>query len=82
MFDYNTLQLRNKVITVNTVCYSIFLYWQVWRMSASLASLSKTGWQIWRVRHISEKSHFGEYSRKQKMANFWRVLALAKFTRE
>ena len=26
MFDYNALQLRNKVITVNTVCYSIFLY--------------------------------------------------------
>jgi hypothetical protein len=26
MFNYNTLQLRNKVITVNTVCYSIFLY--------------------------------------------------------
>jgi len=25
MFDYNALQLRNKVITVNTVCYSIFL---------------------------------------------------------
>jgi len=25
MFNYNTLQLRNKVITVNTVCYSIFL---------------------------------------------------------
>ncbi len=28
MFDYNALQLRNKVITVNTVCYSIFLYQQ------------------------------------------------------
>jgi hypothetical protein len=26
MFDYNALQLRNKVITVNTMCYSIFLY--------------------------------------------------------
>jgi hypothetical protein len=28
MFDYNALQLRNKVITVNTVCYSIILYRQ------------------------------------------------------
>jgi hypothetical protein len=26
MFNHNTLQLRNKIITVNTVCYSIFLY--------------------------------------------------------
>ena len=26
MFNYNTLQLRNKVNTVNTVCYSILLY--------------------------------------------------------
>ena len=29
MFDYNALQLRNKVIIVNTVCYSIFLYEQM-----------------------------------------------------
>jgi hypothetical protein len=49
---------------------------RVWRVRA--AGLGKCRW-VWRVIHISEKGHFGEYSNSPKMANGWRVLEFAKF---
>ncbi len=39
-------------------------------------------WRVWWVQHFAEKGHFGEYSLLPKMANFWRVLELAKFAGE
>jgi hypothetical protein len=38
--------------------------------------------RVWRVSHISENSHFGEYLHSPKTASFARVLKFAKFAGE
>ncbi len=54
----------------------------VWRVRATLHGECRWDRRVWRVRHISEKGHFGEYSNSPKMANFWRVLEFDKFAVE
>jgi hypothetical protein len=52
---------------------------RVWRVRAKWFGESR---RVWRVRHISKKGHFDEYLNSPKMANFRRVLEVAKFAGE
>ncbi len=83
----NLPNLLNSCKTCQT-CLS-----RVWRVLAKWFGECRRVWQVraarlgkcrrvWRVRHISKKSHFGEYSNSPKMANFWWVLEFAKFAGE
>ncbi len=80
-------QIRKTLVTRTNLCEASHIFSklafgesrQVWQVLSKRLCECR---QVWRVRLISEKDHFGEYSNSPKMVNFRGVLEFAKFACE